>query len=309
MEQVELTSRAGSISKILRLNLEFLIIRIFALSIKILPFKGFIIDTAGLVYGLSLLPFRASLREMIINFKKISGYPGPIWLYVLRCFIRQGRDKAWTDAFFETGASVQEYFRSENMGILKEALKRGRGAVILGAHYGPEVSNFTLNKVVADFTALVAPEFEKSVQDPLTLVRGPLVSNKTRYYSKDGRILVSEKSEKELVRRLRGGGSIYINLDYFRNFPKGVVTDFFGLPVRVSYFPFKLALKYGAPVFFCFISRDEQGKFVVRLSPAAPFETPEEGVKLYCRALESKVMSYPFMWRKMKDLFAAIEGP
>ena len=308
MEQVKRTSRAGSISKILRLNLEFLIIRIFALSIKILPFKGFIIDTAGLVYGLSLLPFRADLREKTIRFKKLSGHPGPVWLYLLRCFIRQGRNKAWTDAFFETGLSVQDHIKSENMEMLEEAIKRGRGAVILGAHYGPEVSSLTLSKVVADHTWLVAAEFEECMQDSSTLVRGPLVSNKTRFYSKDRRILVSERSEKELVKRLKGGGSIYICLDYFRNSPKGVVTDFFGLPVRFSYFPFKLALKYDAPVFFNFTSRDELGKFVVRLSPAAPFETPEEGVKLYCKALERMVMSDPFMWRKMKDLFAAIEG-
>ena len=79
-------------------------------------------------------------------------------------------------------------------------------------------------------------------------------------------------------------------------FERGALVGLFGKQVALSYFPFKVARRYEAPVFHCFFETAPGGGYKLRITPAAEFSTPEEGTADYARRLERQVRNYPHSW-------------
>lgn len=76
----------------------------------------------------------------------------------------------------------------------------------------------------------------------------------------------------------------------------GDFVDFLGAPFRFNTFAFKLALKYGTPVFLFFLVRDGRDSFRLSLTRCEGFSTPAEGLKLYKSSLEATILNDPFEW-------------
>ncbi len=286
-----------------RLNLEYLAIRIFAFAVTVVPppLKRVFIDTVGLIYGISTLPFRSKERRGAANFKELIGGKGSRWLFVLRYFIERGRCKVWADAFFEAYPAVKDYIRIDGEELLREAVKKENGIIMLGAHYGPEGRVIPLNEII-DPLILVSDKANQRWQRGAQMVAGPLVSKKTLFFAKEGRTLVAGSSEKELIKRFKQGRVLYILLDSFHDQYKGASVSFFSHLARLSYFPFKVALKHGSTVFFTLCTKEAGGGYRIKVIPAPEYKTPEEGLALYVKALEAKIKENPFMWGQMKHL-------
>jgi lauroyl/myristoyl acyltransferase len=103
-------------------------------------------------------------------------------------------------------------------------------------------------------------------------------------------------SERELVRHLRSGGVVYMLVDFPRERSGGFSADLFGRRMSFNSFPFKLALRYDAPVFFVCLERSGNGGYRLSVEPLGPFETPDEGGSKYVSRLQTRLAAYPFMW-------------
>jgi len=68
------------------------------------------------------------------------------------------------------------------------------------------------------------------------------------------------------VRRLRSGGAIAMLADQDAR-RDGVFVPFFGRPASTAAGPAWLSLATGAPIVFCTITREADGRFVLRFQP------------------------------------------
>jgi len=201
---------------------------------------------------------------------------------------------------FEIGWSLRldpclrrRFFRIEGRPHLEEARARGRGVLILTAHFG----NWELLTVAADM-----------IGHSLHIVYRPLdfrpldrffVRLRTRY----GAGLISKKrSMRRILQALQRRQLIglLMDQDVFRR--EGVFADFFGRRACTNKGMALVALKTGAPVVPIFLIREPDG-FVVKILPPVPLlrtgdkrKDVESNTGQYNRVIESMVRRYPDQW-------------
>ncbi len=118
----------------------------------------------------------------------------------------------------------------------------------MGAHYGPGLCLFTLGQQNIHVMAIIASEVVENFEYTSKMKPRFLISKKYLFLSSGERSQPAGKSEKTFVRHLKNGGVAIMLIDGPRLDHGGVACDFLGYSVRFNYFPFKLALKYKAPV-------------------------------------------------------------
>jgi len=150
---------------------------------------------------------------------------------------------------------IDELVEFKGLGKLEEALKKGRGVLLVTAHYG----NWEL--LHASFGHMgYAIELVTRKMD------SPVVEEFVRWArTRSGvRIVYKVKAMLPLVRRLNENAVAMILVDQNTMSHEGVFVDFFGVPASTNKGPALLAQKTGAPVLPVFISRDGQ-KHVVEV--------------------------------------------
>lgn len=290
-------------------NLKLLCIKAIGLMVRITPWKVPVIEAMGILRGLISMCLKFKQWKAITRFARQTGSAIPGWLYILKYFIQKGSDQIWEIAFFEAPSALEKYFTIENNEMLEQAVKEGRGIVLLGAHYGPRLYRLFFWKMNLDFKALVSYGTFRRQKDTSTLGIRPLVSRKASFYRDNPLSLVAKQAEREFVHHLRKGGVIAMYIDVPRQQQGGVVTEFFGFPMRFNYFPFKLALRYNAPVFFCFFDKAKNGGYRLRFVPCGDFSTPDEGVKKYASFFQAQIATYPFMWKVLPNFVRWLSTP
>lgn len=266
-------------------NLKFLCIRIIGLIIRITPFKVYLVETLGLLLGLTHLCLNFRKWKKIVGFAKHTGSTLPAWLYLLKYFTERGRNTVWQEVIYEAPTALKKYITVENAEILKQAVREGKGTILVGAHYGPRLCMFMLHEIDIEARGL-------ATHNALTPRIKSLIFKRDLWLK--GRIIKANRSEKEFVRHLRGSGVVLIKNDLPRR--EGLVTQFLGFPARLSRFPFKLALRYDAPVFFYFFDKTQNGGYRLYFVPPGDFSTPEEGVKQYASFFQRQITKNPFLW-------------
>ncbi len=278
------------------LNVKFLAIRLIAISVSVIPFKAFLLNSLGSVVGLFLMLLRIGQWKAIKWFARHTGSPLPALLYIVKYFVQQGRDGVWGYVFCEAPYALDKYIIMQNMEAVEHALEGRKGAIVLAAHYGPELYTYMLNRMHFNVKTLADKKFVMQLHDAETLVLEPLRSKRIMFLNKSGVLLVSREEEKYLFDHVKNGGMVKMEIDYPGPSRNTGTAPFLGISIRPHLFPFRLALKYDIPVFFCFFNKNKSGAYIMNFIPSGEYSTPEEGFRQYLSSLQAQIEECPFMW-------------
>jgi KDO2-lipid IV(A) lauroyltransferase len=184
--------------------------------------------------------------------------------------------------------------RLDGVEHVKAALAEGRGALLLGAHFG----NFELLAAAHALTGL----------PPVNIVVRPLDNPYLDALVARGRtraqisLIAKRAAFKDMTAALTRGECVGILLDQ-NDGHHGVFVPFFGRPASTSRSLAVLALKTGAPVVPAFIHRRPGGEHQVTLGPAIPVvrtgqvdRDVELNTARFTEAIEHRVRAHPEQW-------------
>ena len=183
---------------------------------------------------------------------------------------------------------------SHGFEYLEEALKGGKGAIIMAFHFG----NW-------EFTTLY-----------LTLkgYNGTIIAKKLYFHKYENfisdlrrktgvQIMYRDESPKKVLKVLKGGGMIGLLADQDVDSVEGVFVDFFGKPAYTPIGPVKLGMVTGASILPTFVIRkdDDTFKFIIdKPIVLSRGDNPEEDALRYTQewtnVLERYVREYPEQW-------------
>lgn len=177
-------------------------------------------------------------------------------------------------------ALINKYVKSEGLEYVKEAQGRGKGFIVLTAHFGNwELSSHYLAINGIPVEALARQQKHTKLNELLN-----------RYREFHGnKIIAKGMAVRELIRCLQANKAIGMlaDQDSGRN---GIFTTFFGRPVSTPQGPFRIASITGCVIlpFFMIRLHGPHHKLVIE----KPISTPQEFASL----LESYVIRYPSQW-------------
>jgi KDO2-lipid IV(A) lauroyltransferase len=194
---------------------------------------------------------------------------------------------------FLTKQKIARYFVFENFEIADNALKSGKGALMLTLHLGN-----------GDFATAAMSQMGY----PLSLISKEI---KARWLnemwfgmrSKHGTQFISpEKSSFEILRALKRNRLVIFVLDQFMGPPVGVRSKFFGKETGTAAGLAMIAVRTGVPVLPCYTYRRADGVHVARFEEPMPLDDRlnEQNITVLTQAytdkLESIVRRHPEQW-------------
>lgn len=108
------------------LNLKFLAIRLLSISVRVVPFKAFLLNSLGIIIGLFFMFLRIGQWKAIKRFALHTGSPLLPLLYIMKYFIQQGKDGVWGYVFCEAPSVLDQYITAQNVDAVKHALAAGK---------------------------------------------------------------------------------------------------------------------------------------------------------------------------------------
>jgi lauroyl/myristoyl acyltransferase len=298
-----MSSPGVTVAARIAVNIKFLAVRVVGLVIRVVPFRAALLNGLGVVTGLFFMLLRTGQWKAIIGFARHTSSTLPALVYLLKYFVQQGKDGIWGYIFSEAPSALARYLTVQDAEALERASTGGKGVIVLGAHYGPVLYAYMLSRMHFDVKAHISGNFARQLENDETLVLKPFRSSKVKFLREPGAVLVARKDEKSLVDHVRRGGMVVMEIDFPGPRGREGRVPFFGIPIRTHAFPFRLALAYGVPVFFCFFGKEKRGAYRMDLISAGEFATPEEGFRQYLACLEVRIGECPFLWSMMPRFF------
>jgi KDO2-lipid IV(A) lauroyltransferase len=193
------------------------------------------------------------------------------------------------------GISGAHAVRLDGLARLLEARARGKGVVLITAHFGPW-----------ELLPLVAAER----YEPIHIVVRPLDNPRldalvTTWRERGGnRVIGKRDAVPAILQVLRGGGTVGILIDQHITEQEGVVVPFFGRPASTAIAPALLALRSGAPVLPVGIVRESgRGRYRICVGEEVPVRRTGElrsdlvvNTARFTRAIEAMVRDRPDHW-------------
>ncbi len=191
-----------------------------------------------------------------------------------------------------TRDEVKKYIGIENSHYFDEALKRGKGVVVLSAHLGNwELGGAVVGLLGYPLWVVVRPHKNKKVDE---------FFNRQRE-SKGVKIIPLGKAARQCFRVLRNNELLGLVGD--RDFSdKGVVLDFFGRPALFPPGPAELALKTGAVIVPAFVVRNDDDICTLKIgnpiefSPTGSPDDLPNFMRGYITIIEEVIKKYPEQW-------------
>lgn len=191
---------------------------------------------------------------------------------------------------------IKRKVKIENIHYLDEALKKGKGVVILSAHIG----NWELGGVVVAFLGypiwgVALPHKSKKVNDFFN----------TQRQIKGLNVISFGKAARACLRLLEENKMIALVGDKDYTKEAGVVTDFFGRPSYMPKGPAAFALKNGTPIIPVFVLREPDDSFTVKIDkPIDCSSNTIEGITLRCtEKIEEIIKARPEQWYMFKKFW------
>lgn len=216
------------------------------------------------------------------------------------CYAEYGRIVSEIVASDRLLRRKEERFRAIGLPVLEEAVRGGKGLLVLTGHLG----NF-----------IVVGHFLRNLGFPMTFVAKRLANEYMNreveaVYGRHGSTIIPVRGFKNdpqggirLYRCLKRGDIVVVLVDQDAG-PDGYISTFFGLPTSLPSGPARFAFRSGAPVTTGFATREE-GRIRVEIQPIIDYSSagsPEESERLildeYSRRLEEKVRKAPeqYFW-------------
>jgi KDO2-lipid IV(A) lauroyltransferase len=203
-----------------------------------------------------------------------------------------------------TDAEILERVTLDNESALDEALRGGRGAILLSGHFG----NWEL---LARRVAAAGHPFAVLFKEPGDPV---LADRLRRTRAAAGIEQIDHDDMRGAVRWLRKGHVLGIVMDQEpRRSSEGVIAPLFGQPTMTHVGPFRLARVGGAPLLTFFCRATGRGRYRARLEPlpasdaADPEVAMSEDAARFNARLEAAVRGDPEHWMWMYKRWARID--
>lgn len=297
---------------VVRYNTWHFFIKLLALCITLSPFKASLIGFAARVRATFYFIFKYKKHKKITEIRKFAQHCGsnlPKWLFVYKFLVQRETDNLWCLLFHEVPNQLQKYISITNKELLENALTSKKGAVLLGMHYGPAFTRFLLKRENIHIKTLILSNHFKNLEKYQSKIIKPLILKKDKFSEDNENYIEAVKYERKLITSLKEGIPVMIYADFIGPYKKGITENFLGLPMEISSFPFKLALKYNVPVFLCSYKKALKGVYDLSFVKIEDFNSPEEGVHKYLGLLERKILEYPFMWEYVPDFLSWFSIP
>lgn len=216
---------------------------------------------------------------------------------LVKRFIHQSREEMEA-IFFSGKKNWPKNVIFENLESLISVKKRGKGIILLGAHYDSCIAGITFFGR-RGFTVNIF--FDEIVYDP----RVPKYIRKffrTKYGNiakyLNGGVFISKKNMKDIYGRL-SKGEMFIVVSDVLNFPRGVKVRFMNRECIAPYGALRIALKTGS--YLGAFATLHEGDSVYRTICASPtlmseVEDPEETLRKYYSFLSDIMLKSPERW-------------
>lgn len=197
---------------------------------------------------------------------------------------------------FTKRADVEREAIFEGFENLDNALKDGRGALLMTCHLGNGDYAISAMSLVGYPINLISKEFKSRWLNELWF--GMRRKHGTRFIS-------AEKSSFEILKALRRNEFVFFVLDQFMGPPVGVRTTFFGKETGTAAGCALIANRTEAPVLPCYTYRREDGRHVLVIEPPIPFERLDNSLRqknitvmtqTYTDKIQTIVQRYPEQW-------------
>ncbi len=188
---------------------------------------------------------------------------------------------------------IDKKIKLENLHYFDAALSKGKGVIVLTAHLG----NWELGAVVVaqlgyPFWVVALPHKIKKVNDFFDAQRN----------RKGVKVIALGKAVRSCISEFKDNHMVALAGD--RNFSgKGIIIDFFGLPMRFPEGPAALSLMTGACIVPAFMFRNPDDSFTLSIEKPVEFSPSGDKAKdlaglvmLYKNILEDYIRKYPEQW-------------
>jgi KDO2-lipid IV(A) lauroyltransferase len=185
---------------------------------------------------------------------------------------------------------------------LRAAVARGRGTILLGAHYGDwEIIPPTVARASGPIASVGRPPDNPHLARLVTALRNRF----------GNRALGKRGAVREMFRILRAGGTLGLLLDQRVRAEEAIAVPFFGRPAWTSPIVARLAAKTGAAVVPAFGEHAPRGRYRVEFLPpllAGADESDAATVEFTARCLavcEARIRAAPERWLWLHDRWKA----
>ena len=174
-----------------------------------------------------------------------------------------------------------------------EALKNGKGAIMLSAHFG-NWELIPMYSAVKGYPSNVIARriYYKKYDEFVTLLRNTTGVN----------IIYRDESPKKILKALKNNELLGIIPDQDMDSVNGVFVNFFNQPAYTPTAPVMLAMKIGSPILPCFIIRENsRHKMVIEerlnlVDTGNPQEDIVKNTQNWSSIVESYIRKYPEQW-------------
>jgi lauroyl/myristoyl acyltransferase len=181
----------------------------------------------------------------------------------------------------------------ENIHYIDEALKKGKGVVLLSAHIGNwELGGVVMALLGYPLWAVALPHKTKEVNDFFNSQRGKK-GLKVIMFGKAARTCLNFLKENKII-------ALVGDKDYTKD--AGIVAEFFGKPTYLPKGPAAFALKNGSPIIPVFMLRNPDDTFTLKICKPVNCDSKSmEGITSECKNLiEDLVKAHPEQWYMFK---------
>lgn len=194
-------------------------------------------------------------------------------------------------------AELARRIRFENPSQIIEQYQKGRGIILLSAHYGNWEMMALAGKLWLGFNNLIPVKRLKNyyVDDMVNEIR---VCNGNRVVNMD-------RAAFTIIKTLKQGGALALLADQAAHEGKDIYVKFFGRPALTYEAPAELALKYNVPFFECFCERQTDGTYIIRQNyiDTSDLVYSKENVRIltqrHVKILEDQIKKIPEQWAWM----------
>jgi KDO2-lipid IV(A) lauroyltransferase len=216
---------------------------------------------------------------------------------VRKCFDNFGKGMVELIYFMAHPPMIKEKVRIEGKERLDEALKGGKGVILVSAHFG----NFPLMLLRLaqegyKINAIIRSTRDPKIEEYFFKQRSQLGLN--TIYSQPRKQCVDNT-----IRALRNNELVFIPLDQNFGNGAGVFVDFFGHQAATATGPVVFAQRTGAPILPIFVVREKDDDHLVTIEPQLILEeraTDDEMVRAnvakITKLIETYIRRYPHEW-------------
>jgi lauroyl/myristoyl acyltransferase len=259
---------------------------------------------------LFIVPFGSSIREIAIlrtsifplfilrdlmllkgNMKsvKILTCEEHTWRALKKYYLIKSDMFIWQTIMYNDFESSQKFNDFDSFEVLKSLVSRNKGVLLLGMHYGPMCSGYSLYKLGFQPAILTA-----NIKNMDGLLFKNLLANEYTFVNTYDGIAKSNFSEKRFVEMILEGRVGMMMIDFVMHQRSRNVACL-GVDVPIGEFSFKLALKYSLPVAVVWFSKMLDRGYRLNIEEIS-FGSIEEGVSHYGRILNRIVSEDPCRW-------------